>query len=378
MTIDSIRRAALAAAAALTMAAVPATAETFNASIWFPDSHPLTRFGYLDWAKSLEAATGGRLTPKVFTGTALLSPAEHLSGVRAGVVQVAYHAGTYTPSELPVDNVLAQLAFSYSDYFVAAFAATDMSMTDPDAQAQWKKNEIVFGGGYATVPFVLFCTKPVRTLDDIRGMKVRMPGAAHSNWAKSVGAVPVNVASSEMYSGLEKGQLDCASNGANELRTRSLWEVAKNVTLVRLGAYYAGCEYCINRGFWSGLSSADRRIVLDTIAAAMVRTGLGYQALADEVLGEAPKHGVAVVEPAADLAASVAAYAGQARADALVLGKERFAMADPEAVIARFEARIEKWKALLAGVDRNDEGQLIALLKSELFDRIDPASYGMN
>ena len=82
MTIDSFRRAALAAAASLTMAAVPAAAETFNASIWFPDSHPLTRFGYLDWAKSLEAATGGRLTPKVFTGTALLSPAEHLNGVR--------------------------------------------------------------------------------------------------------------------------------------------------------------------------------------------------------------------------------------------------------------------------------------------------------
>lgn len=381
MTTFALHRAARALALAAALgAAVPAAAgaESFNASIWFPDGHPLTKFGYLDWAKDLAAASGGRLEPRVFTGTALLSPAEHLSGLRAGVLQVGYHAGTYSPAELPADNVLAQLAFSYSVYFLAAFAITDMNMTDPEAQAQWKRNGVVYAGGYATVPYILFCTEPVRTLADIAGRKVRMPGSAHSNWAKSAGAVPVNVASSEMYGGLEKGQLDCASNGANELRTRSLWEVAKYVTTVQLGVYYAGCEYCINRGFWAGLAAEDRRVMLDTIATAMVRTGLGYQALAREVLEEAPQHGVTLLEPAPDLAASVADYAAQARTDAVALGRDKLGVPDPEALIGRFEARVEKWRALLDGIDRTDEQQLVALLKRELFDRIDAATYGVD
>lgn len=381
MTFEKTRHRALMAAALLALGAslsAPAHADTFNASIWFPDSHPLTRFGYIEWAENLAALTDGKLKPKVFAGTALLDPASHLSGVRDGIAQVAYHAGTFTPAELPVDNVLAQLAFSYSDYFVAAFAVTDMNMTDAEALAQWKENGIVYGGGYATVPYVLFCTTPVKSLSDMTGKRVRMPGSAHSNWAKSVGAVPVNVASSEMYSGLEKGQLDCASNGANELRTRSLWEVAKNVTMVELGAFYSGYMYGFNRDFWIGLSADDRRVVLDTIAVAMVKTGLGYQALASDVLKEAPEHGVTILQPDAELAGSVAAYAGKARADAIALGRDQFKMTDPEALIVRFEEKVAKWKGLLAGIDVTSEEQLTKLLKTELFDRIDADSYGLN
>lgn len=355
-----------------------ASAETFNASIWFPDSHPLTRFGYIDWAKDLSAATGGKLAPKVFAGTALLDPASHLSGIRDGIAQVGYHAGTFTPSELPVDAVLAQLAFSYSDYFVSAFAITDMNMTDDEALAQWKANGVVYGGGYSTVPYALMCTTQVKSLGDLQGKRVRMPGSAHSNWATSVGAVPVNVASSEMYNGLEKGQLDCASNGANEMKTRSLWEVAKYTTLSRLGVFYSGFEYGFNKDFWSGLSAEDRRAVLDSIAVAMVRTGIGYEKVVEEIVAEAPSHGVTIVEPAEDFSASVAAYRAAAREQAVALGRDQFKLPNPEALIARFEDRIAKWEKLLADVDRTDEAGLTEIVKRELFDKIDAAAYGVD
>ncbi len=369
----------VALAAALVMAgAATAAPQTFNASIWFPEGHPLTRFGYIDWAKALSEATAGRLAPKVFTGTALLDPASHLAGIRDGIAQVGYHAGTFTPSELPVDAVLAQLAFSYSDYFVSAFAITDMNMTDPEALAQWKRNGVVYGGGYSTVPYSLMCTKEVRSLADLKGKRVRMPGSAHSNWATSVGAVPVNVPSNEMYSGLEKGQLDCAANGANEMKTRSLWEVAKHTTLARLGVFYSGFEYGFNKDFWRELSPADRRSILDSIAVAMVRTGIGYGNVVADIVAEAPARGVAVVEPADDLAKSVADYRSAARDQAVALGRDRFKLKDPDGLITRFEQRIAKWEKLLEGIDRNDERKLAELLRSELFDKIDTATYGVD
>lgn len=370
----------LSACLLLAAAQAPAQSETieFNASIWFPDAHPLTKFGYLDWAQDVETASGGTLKPKVFTGTVLLPPAAHLSGVTDGIAQVAYHAGTFTPKDLPRDNVLAQLGFVYSDYFVATFAITDMNMTDPEMLDQWRKHGVVYGGGYATVPYRLFCTTKVVTLADIKGKKLRMPGAAHSDWAKSVGAVPVNVPSSEMYNGLEKGQLDCASNGANELKTRSLWEVSKQATMVELGVYWAGYQYGFNNEFWQSLSPEQRRTLLDTIAAAIVRTGIGYQAAADETVREAPSHGVTLHEPAADLTQSIQDFARAARANAISLGKEEFGLADPAALISRFEQRIEKWERLLAGIDRKDEAALTALLKAELYDKVDVGSYGLN
>ena len=373
-----IATAALGLSAIFPGPSATAASKKFNASIWFPDAHPLTKYGYLDWAKDVEAASGGSLKPKVFTGTVLLPPAAHLSGVRDGIAQVAYHAGTFTPADLPRDNVLAQLGFVYSDYFVATFAITDMNMTDAEMRGQWDKQNIVYGGGYATVPYRLFCTTKVVTLADIKGKKLRMPGAAHSDWAKSVAAVPVNVPSSEMYNGLEKGQLDCAANGANELKTRSLWEVSKHATMVELGVYWAGYQYGFNKSFWTSLTSKQRRILLDTIAAAVVKTGLGYKAAADETVREAPSHGVTLHEPAADLKQSIRDFASAARANAVKLGKDKFGLKDPSALIARFEERIAKWEKLLSTVDRKDEAALIALLKTQLYDKIDVDHYGMN
>ena len=69
------------------LAATSATAaREFNGSIWFPDTHPLTK-AYLDWVKRLDAASKGELKAKIFTGTALLPPNAHLSGLKDGIAQ---------------------------------------------------------------------------------------------------------------------------------------------------------------------------------------------------------------------------------------------------------------------------------------------------
>jgi len=349
----------------------------FNASVWFPDGQPLTKYGYLEWAKKLSETSGGSLKAKVFTGTVLLSPNAHMSGVRDGIAQIGYHAGTYTPSELHEDNVLAHLALNYSDLLIATFAVTEMNMTDPELLAQWKRNKIVFGGGYASVPYRLICTSKVQTLADMKGKKVRMPGAVHSDWAKSVGAVAVAVPSSEMYSGLEKGQIDCASNGANEMKSRSLWDVAKHTNMVNLGVYWAGYLYGMNADFWRKLTPKDRRTMFNSFAESMVETELAYVTESDEAVAEAPKHNVTIYQPSADLKRSVDDFQAAARLGAIEMGKEKFKMKDPEALIKRFETMAAKWEKLLANVDRKDKAKLTALVKTEIYDKIDVNTYGV-
>ncbi len=379
MTMKLSRSVMVAAGISVGVAlSATATARDFNASIWFPDAHPLTSFGYLDWASELEEATNGELRANVYTGDVLLPPAGHLTGIRDGVADVGYHAGTYTPAELPVDNVLAQLGFGRSDYFVSAFAITDMNMTDSEALAQWDRHNIVYGGGYATPPYRLICTSEIRTLDDIEGKAIRTPSAVHATWAKSVGAVPVSVPSSEMFTGLDKGQVDCVAQAANDLKSRSLWDVADHVTLIDFGVYWAGYQYGINKDFWQSLEDEQRRAMLDTIAEAMVRTGIGYLAQAEEALDEASEHGVTVHEPSADLTESLEDFRTKVRDDAIAMGDEEFDLPDSEALVSRFEERIEKWEGLLEDVDRNDEEALIELVKSELFDEIDVSEYGMD
>lgn len=350
----------------------------FNASNWLPETTALVRTAYTEWAEELDERSNGELKARVFTGSVLLPPAAHLSGVRDGIAQIGYHAGTYTPADLPLDNVLAQMAISYSDNFLATLALTDLNMNEPDLLDQWDSHNIVFGAGYATIPYRLFCTMPVATLEDIKGKRLRMTGSVHSDWAKSVGAVPVNVPSSEMYSGLEKGALDCASNTMEQLKASSLWDVAKHTTMVELGIYYAGYQYGINKDFWNSLTPEQRRTLLDSFSLSVARTMIAYTAAGENVEPEAIAKGVTLHEPDKGLQDSITNYKGIARDTALKVGKEKFGLDNPEDLISRFEASIDKWTGLLEGVDRNDEAALAALIKKEIYDKIDVNSYGVN
>ena len=157
--------AAAALAGALVVAGTAQAATELNASIWFPDSQPLTRYGYLEWAKAVDKASGGDLKINVFTGTSLLPPAAHLSGV----APLTYHAGTYTPSDLPEVNVIAMLGISMKEPLTTALAVADFSLNDPEMQALWKKQKIVFLGAYASDIYNLICSKEVSKLDDLKG-----------------------------------------------------------------------------------------------------------------------------------------------------------------------------------------------------------------
>lgn len=359
-------------------AAAPASAQTeLIASIWFPDSHPLTKFGYLDLVEPLARASNNQLRLRVFTGTSLLPPGAHLSGLRDGIAQMTYHAGTYTPSDLPEDNILAILGIALQDNMVIAAAVSDFYLNDPAMRDMFRRNRIVFLGGYATPPYILMCRGRIETLADLRGKRIRMPGAIHADWARSVGAVPVNVPSTEMFSGLEKGQLDCAANAANDLRSRSLWDVAKHVTTVDLGSYFAGWQYAMNAQAWQRLSPANRRALLDSISDALVDTAIGYQAEADSALAEAPSKGVTITRPGADLQQQLTTFNTTiARDTAIREGTERFRLRDAEGLVKRFEATMAKWQGLFQGVDRKDAATLKRILRDNLYSRIDVATHG--
>lgn len=369
-----------AALAAGLMAGQPAVAQTeFLGTIWYPQTHPLDKYGYEHWAKKVVERSKGDLKPKIFYGTALLPPQAHLSGLKDGIAQLSHHAGTYTPKELPEDNVIAILAMAHDDTMATAMAISDFSLNDKDMQARYKQLGIVYGGGFATPQYILMCTKPVKSVADLKGLKIRTPGAIQADWARTVGAVPVTVPSTEMFTGLEKGQLDCAANAGNDMKTRSLWDVAKHTSMASLGLYFHGWQYAYNKAFWRKLKPEQRRILLDTMAESIPETMIGYVGATDEALREAPSHGVTIHQPDAGLTKSISDFAAKNGVEqAVKLGKERFGLKDPEGLVKRFQATYAKWQKLLANVDRKDPVALAKVLKDNVYAKIDEKTYGTN
>ncbi len=353
-----------------------AQTKEFVANIFFPDKHPIAQYSYVEWAKDLEKASGGKLKAKVFYGSVLLEPRSGLSGIRDGIAQIGHHAALYTPSELPESNVLNELSFAITDPLTAVAAVTEFEMTDAQMLAQTKKAGVIYTGGYCTPQYVMMCSKPVRTLEELKGKRLRTTGASVSRWTQTVGAVAVNVPSTEMYTGLEKGSLDCATNVVSDLKSRSLWDVAKHTTMAPLGMYYAGPNWAVNPKFWGEMSNEERRILFNVNAQAMANLYVGYQAAIDEALAEAKQHGVTFYQPGPDIKASIDGFVKTTFEETYKIANEKYKVADPEALVGRFMKVVAKWEKLFAQVDRKDTKAIGKIIKENLYDKIDVATYG--
>lgn len=367
-------------AAALIMPALSVTAQaetSFIANSFYDQQHPLSKYGYVEWADTVKKLSNGDLDPQVYTGTVLLAPRASLQGIRDNVVQVAHHAAVYTPSDLPVANAIQELGFNYDDPLAAALAVADFSMNNPTQLKEWKDNGIVYLGAYTTPPYMMFCREPVRNLEELKGKRIRTAGSTVSAWVESAGGVPVNVPSSEMYSGLDRGSLDCATNATNDLIDRSLWEVAPYTTLLPTGMYWSGPEWGFNIGFWQGLNNQQREVFKEAAAISMTRMEVQYVKRAQDALKEAEEKGNHVYQPADDLMASVTGFRNKAINMISVKAHEKYGLNNADETIDAFMMTYEKWQHLLKDVDRTDEEALAELAMKQIYNKL-PQNYGLN
>lgn len=353
--------------------AAAAKANEYMANTYMPDTHPLGKLGYIDFAEDIANASNGEMTFNVFTGGVLVPPRASLSAIGDNIAQIGYFAGTYTPSELPVANLVGSLAFENTDMLAQMLAVTEFSFTNEAQLREWADNNVIFGGGFSTPPYNLFCTSEISTLADIQGKRVRMPGGVYERWARFVGAAPVNISSNEMYTGLERGALDCAGNSNDALRSHSLWEVAKFANMVRAGVYFSGAMYGISPTFWAGLSLDQRKLLLDTMAVHIVRTTFGYEEENEEALAWAKENGVQEIEPAEDLVAKTAEFMAS---DRETLVESSGAIEDAQALVDDYIRILDRWVELLETVDRTNEDEVVTLLKTEVYDKLDLSTYG--
>lgn len=374
MNTISILKSTAVALAAMSTAAL---AESYTANHFFAERHSMVRGPYVEFAKRVAEETNGEIDFTVFCAGSLLPPASSLQGVRDGVAQVTYHAGTYTPSELPINNLIGNMAFYNTDPLVMAFASTEFGLTNPEQLAEWKANGVVYGGGYSTSEYVMQCNTPVRTLADIKGKRLRMAGGAWSRFAEYVGAVPVSIPSSEMYTGLDAGSLDCAVAAADALDSFSLKDVVTDMNTLAIGNYYAGFEWGYNVPFWQSISPENRRVLFNQMAYFLGEHRVEFDNDVEKAVQSAKDAGMTVVDPDDTLKNALAEFVVADEATLISNAKER-GVEDPEAILASFKSLVDKWDRLLAEVDTTDVDVLSELARTEIYDKIDETTYGLN
>lgn len=367
----------LLGATILPLLAGTALSETYQATNWMAPAHILNEFPYQQFTKDVAQATNGAVSFEVYSSGALVPAPTTMQGIADGVAQLGIVYPPYTPSELPLNNTVNDLAFVAKDDLAAAFAWTELGLTNKKVQAEWAKNGGIFAGGYSTPFYNFICMSEIVSPKDVAGKKVRVAGTAQTDWVRSLGGVPVSVPIADVYSGLERGSIDCALSDATNLdKGNKFWEVAKTVNTLPMGVV-VGATYVFNTDFWNELKPEHRRAILDQVALGLARSQVAYHEGVEAALAGSKERGLKVAEPTQEMRDALTAFQNSV-AEALP-GKamaER-GIADPTDVLAEFTALEDKWRKLVADVDRTDPAAVAAILKTNLYDKIDENTFGV-
>lgn len=255
--LQAISAAALLAASAGSSAAQEVTLKFHHFN---PVNTPAHQRILKPWAEAVEKQSNGRIKVEMYPAMGLGGkPPELINQVRDGVVDVTFTLPTYTPGRFPISEVF-ELPFINADALTMARAFNDFAAVH--LQEEFKDFHILSIWTHAGA--ALHSTKPVRRLEDFKGLAVRTSGPGGSLFLESVGATPVPMQIPELPSALSRGVVDGAMLPFEVLPAFKIQEMTKyHVTLDGGRRFFAQTFVMLmNRARYEKLP-ADLRKVID-------------------------------------------------------------------------------------------------------------------
>lgn len=223
-------------------------------SVFFPAPHKQAVLADA-WAKEIGKRTNGRVKISVFPGGTLTSAEQCYDGVENGISDIGLSVFAYTRGKFPLSEVI-DLPLGYR----SGFGATRLINA---YYAKFKPKEldnVKVMYLHAHGPGILHTKKPVRTLEDMQGMKIRCTGLS-MKIVKALGGIPVAMPMGETYDALSRGVVDGSMAPQESLQGWKWGEVVKYTTESFGCAYSTGFFVVMNKNKWNSLPPDIQRII---------------------------------------------------------------------------------------------------------------------
>lgn len=180
-------------------------------------------------AEEVEKATNGRIQIEVLAGGALGGERDTVELAMLGSVDIATSANSVLTQWIPEMNILDQ-AYLFTNEAQAHAAVDGPVGALIEREAAKKLNLHVIGymeSGFRNV----FSKKPVTSIEDFKGMKIRtMQNPYHMAAFESFGAIPTSMAAGEQFTALQQGTIDACENAVSNCLNNGFYEVTKDIT----------------------------------------------------------------------------------------------------------------------------------------------------
>ncbi|WP_440997239.1 TRAP transporter substrate-binding protein [Arhodomonas sp. SL1] len=305
----------LLSAALIAWAPAALSETTIRVANWLPSSHLLVADVLKPWGEAVEEATGGSVQVEVMSSPLGPPPAQY-DLVSDGLADVGFAAHGYTPGRFSVFE-LAELPLqtpSSEELSVAYWRAYQETMAGRDEhKGVHLLGLFVHGPGH-----IWNSQRPVDSLDDLQGLKLRVPGGVAAQLSENLGVTPINAPSSQAYELLSQGVADGIVFPHESVTFFNLQETLEYGTTVPGGLYNVSFYVVMNEDKWNALTDAEREAIDSVSGEYLARlTGQAWDAADRKGLEAIRDAGLEITEADDAMLDAVAAEAEQVRAQAL-------------------------------------------------------------
>jgi TRAP-type C4-dicarboxylate transport system substrate-binding protein len=265
--------------AAVAASAPVAAQVTLNASSWVPPSHPITATMLVPLCNDIDKATSGRVKCNILPKAPVAAP-QTFDAVRDGLIDLSYTVHGYTPGRFVLtDAVEFPFMADTSEVMSVAYQRVYEKML---AKADEHKGVVPLAMMTHGPGQIYHVSRPIGSLADLKGQKIRVGGGLINEITKSLGAVPLLRPAPEVFEILKTGVADGVFFPKESVGSFKLTPVLKHATFVPGGLYNVSFVWMANPAKWSSIPAADMALIQPLLGEALSRrSGKAWDA-ADE------------------------------------------------------------------------------------------------
>ncbi|MEJ2739791.1 MAG: TRAP transporter substrate-binding protein DctP [Dehalococcoidia bacterium] len=217
---------------------------------------------YRWWESELNKRTNDAVDIEWHWNNSLVVMPEMLEAVTSGVADMGNFVPPYFGNVFALHGALDSIIL-FSDKPLAKLKANEaLDREIPEAAAEWEKAGLVRLNSWGPFNYHMSSIKPIRTLDDFKGIKIRATGPINPVILKAAGAVPVGFTHNELYDALMKGTVDGSLTDYDLMYRFKEAEITPYVTRLFVAADPM-LSTAINMDAWNKLSPEVQQVMLD-------------------------------------------------------------------------------------------------------------------
>ena len=202
------------------------------------------------WVKKVEEANKGRVKIDVFYAQTLAKGPDIWNAVKTGVADMGWCFHGYWADMTPLSDALTLPGLPFMKAEKGSEVLWKLYEKFPAIQREYKDVHVL--QLWTSHPYFLITTKKqVKTIEDIKGLKIRTTGGPPTEQMKALGAIPVLIPMPDNYQSLDKGIIDGMGAPWEAILSFRLYEVVKYYTIVPTAAVYFSMS--MNKQKWESL-----------------------------------------------------------------------------------------------------------------------------